>query len=91
MSQIGTITSCAARTWCQQVIQDWTINYSYQLDAGGIGQAQVVVGNGSPDAAVAAWASPTSTVSVSAPGAAAPVLLSCPPLVQAATFGQVLR
>jgi len=87
MSQIGTIVSCAARTWCQQVIQNWAVNFTYQLDLGGVGTAQVVVGNGAPDAAVAAWASPTSTVSVTAPGAAAPILLPCPPLVRFATFG----
>jgi hypothetical protein len=91
MSQIGTITSCSARTWCQQVVQDWTVNFSYQLDAGGVGTAQVIVGNGSLDATVAPWTAPNATVSVTAPGAVASILLPCPPLVQAATFGQALR
>jgi hypothetical protein len=91
MSQTGTIISCAARTWCQQVIQNWTVEFLYVLDAGGTASAQVIVGNGFPDATVAGWTSPTSTISVSASGAAAPILLSCPPLVQAATFGIALR
>jgi hypothetical protein len=94
MSQMGTIISCAARTWWDKGIQDWTVNYSYTLDAGGTAQAQVVVGNsGPPDATVAGWTSPTSTVTVTPnpPGTTNPVLLPCPQLVQVATFGVSLN
>jgi hypothetical protein len=100
MSQIGTVVSCCPQTWCQQVISNWSVNYTYQLDAGGTGQAQVIVGPGSgPTISIGIatiprvdpWASPTSTVQVNAPGSSNPVLLACPPLVQAATFGLPLK
>jgi hypothetical protein len=92
MSQIGQIISCGAQTWCQQVISNWNVEYTYQLDAGGIGQAMVIVGNG-PSATVSPWASATSTVTVSPnpPGTTNPVSLPCPDLVQWATFGIRLK
>jgi hypothetical protein len=84
--QTGTIISCASQSWGSQVITNWSVDYTYQLDAGGVGQAQVIVGRGL-NATVAPWASATSTVQVNAPGSSNPVLLPCPPLVQWATFG----
>lgn len=93
MSQIGNIVSVASQWWAGVGTNDgsnWILLYSYQLDAGGTQLAEVVVGGGT-HAAVASWASPTSTIQVNAPGSSNPVLLSCPPLVQAATFGLVLK
>ena len=73
-------------------ITDWVVSYTYQLDAGGIGQARVIVGNG-VNAQIGPWVSPNSTVTVvpNPPGTTNPVILSCPPLVQAATFGLPLK
>jgi hypothetical protein len=75
---------------------NWVVNFSYQLDAGGIGQSQVVVGNNPsvpgtavPPATAALWASPTSTITVSPnpPGTTNPVVLPCPDIVKKAAFG----
>jgi hypothetical protein len=95
MSQIGTIISCGG-TPQEYGTLNWVVDFSYQLDAGGIGQSRVVVGNNSsvsgtavPPATSTLWTSPTSTVTVSPnpPGTTNPVLLPCPPIVQAAAFG----
>jgi hypothetical protein len=94
MSQIGTVTSVASQHWEQVGTYDsrnWIVCYTYQLDAGGTGTAQVVVGGGR-NAVIASWASPTSTITVpNPPGTTNPVVLACPPLVQAATFGLALK
>jgi len=72
---------------------DWFVVYTYQLDAGGIQQARIVVGNTNLPPAylptVAFWASPSSTVTVTPnpPGTTNPVLLPCPDLVKWAAFG----
>ena len=96
MGQVGTIISVSPINYGT----DWLVQYQYQLDAGGTQQAQFIVGNttappASPPypATVAAWTSPTSTITVSPnpPGTTNPVVLPCPPLVQAATFGLALK
>jgi hypothetical protein len=99
MSQNGTIVSVAqyvaagvGGNWNSGTASDgasWVVQYSYQLDAGGIGQAQVIVGNGAYAAHATAplWASPTSTITVSGPGSSNPVVLSCPKLIATAAFG----
>jgi hypothetical protein len=90
MSQTGQIISASPLPYGN----DWIVQYSYQLDAGGTGQSEVVVGNTSPPPAfpsypptVGFWASATSTVQITAPGSSNPVLLPCPPLIQFAAFG----
>jgi len=107
MSQIGTIISITPSIWNQQL--NWSVVFTYALDAGGVAQARVVVGqpqthqsdlglNGIPGANMAAtvapWASPSSTISVTAPGASganSPILLPCPPLAQTAIFNLPLK
>jgi len=101
MSQVGNTISLSPIVWDNQL--NWSVMYTYQLDAGGTSQAQVFVGQPQtprvavlgniPYAAVAPWASPTSTITVSPnpPGTTSSVLLPCPPLVQAATFGLPLK
>ena len=89
MSQTGTLISVASQYWAGAGTNDgnnWIVLYTYQLDAGGIGQAEVVVGSGR-NAAVALWASPSSTIQVNAPGSSNPVLLACPPQIQFSAFG----
>jgi hypothetical protein len=89
MSQTGTVISVAPQTVAAVGTNDgnnWIVLYAYQLDSGVGAQAQVVVGSGR-NAAVALWASPTSTIQASAPGSSNPVLLPCPPLIQFAAFG----
>ena len=90
MSQTGTVISASPLGYGN----DWIVLYSYALDAGGTGQAEVVVGNATPPNAfppypqtVSFWASATSTVQVTAPGSSNPVLLTCPDVVQWAAFG----
>lgn len=101
MSQTGNIVSVAqyvgagvGGSWNNGTASDagsWIVQYSYALDAGGTAQAQVVVGSGA-HATVALWASPTSTITVpSSPGTVNPVVLPCPPLIQASTFGLPLK
>jgi hypothetical protein len=94
MSQIGVIVSCTSLLSST----NWSVDFSYQLDAGGTQIAQAFVGNSSnfswftgPTAAL--WASPNSTVTLSPnpPGTTNLVLLPCPPVVQAAAFGLVLK
>src|SRR5690349_5728801 len=99
MSQIGNVISCAPQLWGafafanqqNDFYKNWIVLYSYQLDAGGTQQAEVVVGNGQN--AVPLWASATSTVTVSPnpPGTTNPVILPCPSLVQYAAFGLPLK
>jgi hypothetical protein len=101
MSQVGTIISTSPIIWAGQ--QNWSIVYSYQLDAGGTQQAQVFVGTPqaaatvslgvAPSATIAPWTSPASTIQVipNPPGTSNPVLLPCPPLAQAGIFGLVLK
>jgi hypothetical protein len=95
MSQIGTILSVGSQRW--EIVgtndsRNWLVLYLYQLDAGGTGTAEVIVGGGT-DAAVPSWASPMSTITVPNPPGTTnlPVVLACPPLVQAATFGLALK
>lgn len=94
MSQTGTILSVASQWWAGAGSNDgsnWIVLYSYSLDAGGTQLAEVVVGGGT-HAAVASWASPTSTITVpTPPGTTNPVVLPCPPLVQCAAFGLPLK
>jgi hypothetical protein len=94
MSQMGTVTSVASQWWAGVGTNDgsnWIVLYSYQLDAGGTQLAEVVVGGGT-HAAVPLWSSPSSTITVpTPPGTTNPVVLSCPPLVQAAAFGLPLK
>jgi len=100
MSQIGTIISVSPF----MLGNDWSVMFSYQLDAGGIGQSEVVVGNTVPPTVyspypnsnpplVAFWASPSSTVTVNPnpPGTTNPVVLPCPPQIQNAAFGVPLK
>ena|SRR2546425_5669425 len=101
MSQIGNIISISPIVWNNQ--QNWSVMYTYRLDAGGTQQGQVFVGpvqppatvwfGSAPYAAVAPWASPTSTITVSPnpSGTTNPVSLACPPLVQTAAFGLPLK
>jgi len=42
MSQMGSIISINPIAWNNQI--NWSVMYTYQLDAGGTGQAQVFVG-----------------------------------------------
>jgi hypothetical protein len=93
--QTGTILSVGSQHW--ELIgtndsRNWFVLYLYQLDAGGTATAEVTVGGGT-DAAVATWASPTSTITVPNPPGTTnlPIVLACPPLVQAATFGLALK
>ena len=94
MSQTGTIVSIGPILWNQE--WNWSVIFSYQLDAGGTQQAQVFVGQPHPQHAVlglivviASWTSPTGTITVTPnpPGTTNPVVLPCPPIVKAATFG----
>jgi len=96
MSQVGQIISVSPFPFGN----DWMVLYSYQPDAGGIQQAEIIVGNtaapsASPPypATVAFWASPSSTVTVTPnpPGTRNPVLLSCPDLVKWAAFGVAVK
>jgi hypothetical protein len=91
MSQVGTIISVANAGWSGQNITNWALIYTYALDAGGSGQAGVIVGNlnGSDGqgATVAMWANANAFISVTPPGVANPVLLPCPPQIQYAAFG----
>jgi len=99
MSQIGTIISCGGSPQ-EYGNNNWVVDFSYQLDAGGVGQSRVVVGNNSsvsgtavPPATSALWASPQSTITITPnpPGTTNPVSLACPPLVQAAAFNLPLK
>jgi hypothetical protein len=85
MSQTAVVISCGNIN-ANQYLQFWNVEYSYQLDAGGIGTASVAVGTGL-GAMVPLWTSPTSTITVNAPGSSVPVLIPCPPIVRAAMFG----
>jgi hypothetical protein len=104
MSQTGIVISCTNGGELSNPRSDpqrslWSIMYLYQLDAGGWQQAQVLVGNGSPvggftpASIVPLWSSPSSFITVvpNPPGTTNPVVLPCPPLVQAATFGLPLK
>lgn len=71
----GTVISCAPTS----TFNRWEVIYTYPLDAGGLGQALVVVGP---------WASATSTIVIpTSPGTANQISLSCPDIVRWATFG----
>src|SRR5260370_25376276 len=99
--QVGTIISACPILWNTQ--WNWSIIFSYALDAGGTQTAQVFVGTPQtpqqavfgqiPYATVAPWASAQSTITVSPnpPGTSNPVVLTCPPLLQPATFGLPLK
>jgi hypothetical protein len=78
MSQIGNIISITPAIWNNQ--WNWSVMFSYALDAGGSQQGQVMVGptvqptamglsvNGEPapilSATVALWSSPQATIAV---------------------------
>jgi hypothetical protein len=83
--QIATILSCGPQTWSHH-ISNWNVVFEYQTDAGSTQQYSAIVGNGQ-DAVASLWASPDSTVSVTAPGAASPILIACPDIVRWAAFG----
>jgi hypothetical protein len=95
MSQLGTILSCGGGPQEYGTL-NWVVDFSYQLDAGGVGQFRTTVGNNpavagaAPVPVVALWASPASTITVSPnpPGTTNPVLLPCPDIVKRAAFGQ---
>jgi len=101
MSQMGSIISINPIVWNNQI--NWSVMYTYQLDAGGTGQAQVFVGpvqppatvyfGSAPYASVAPWTSPNGTIAVptNPPGTSNPVVLPCPPLAQAAIFNLPLK
>jgi hypothetical protein len=101
MSQVGTIVSVSPVLWAQQ--WNWSVMFTYQLDAGGTQTAQVFVGTpqtpqaavlgSNPYATVAPWSSPTSTITVptNPPGTSVPVVLPCPPLIQTAMFNVPLK
>jgi hypothetical protein len=91
--QTGTIISCGGNAR-EYGSLNWVIDFSYQTDAGGVGQSRIIVGNNpnSPLFTVPTsplWASPTSTITVTPnpPGTTNPVTLPCPLQVQAAAFG----
>jgi hypothetical protein len=44
MSQTGTITSCGGNAR-EYGSLNWVVDFSYQLDVGGVGQSRVLVGN----------------------------------------------
>jgi len=96
MFQTGNVISISVANWNGQL--NWSVVYTYQLDAGGTQTAQVYVGATiqsapvgvfglAPAATVVTWSTPTSTITISPnpPGTTNPVLLACPPLVQAAS------
>lgn len=93
MSQIATIVSAAPIQWCGN-INTWIVSFTYALDAGGVGTAEVRVGaNGVPpteqsNPTTPFWSGPNTTVQVNPqpPGTVGPVLLPVPPLVQWAAF-----
>jgi hypothetical protein len=96
MSQFGVIISVSPLNYGS----DWLVQYQYQLDAGGVQQAQIIVGNTTAPpafppypATVTAWASPSSMIQVNPnpPGTTNPVLLPCPDLVKFATFGVAVK
>jgi hypothetical protein len=92
MSQVGNIISISSAAIYGCGANCWSLCVQYLLDAGGQSQAQIFIGSdGSiPNngiTPVPSWTSPSSTISVALPGAAAPVLLACPRLVQKTTFG----
>ena len=93
MSQTAIILSCGGDPHGYGTT-NWTVDFSYQLDAGGTGQARILVGSNQNPAYYAGltsalWASPTSTITVSPnpPGTTNPVLLPCPDVVKWAAFG----
>ena len=90
--QTGNVVSAASQFVSQAGVpsNNWIVDFTYQLDAGGIGTAQVRVGSG-PGANVGFWASPNSTISVTAAGYTGNILLACPPLIQWAAFAQQIK
>jgi hypothetical protein len=97
MSQTGTVLSCAPQQAATGIAagsndgNNWNVLYGYQLDAGGIAQAEVIVGSGT-NAAVALWASPTSTITVpNPPGTTNPVSLPCPDIIKWAACGVAIK
>lgn len=88
--QTGNITSVDSQSWASQNTGNWIVNFTYVLDAGGLGNFQVVIGSGQT-ATVPLWASPNSTVSVTAPGYTANILLDCPDLIKFSAFGQRIK
>ena len=98
MSQVGTIVSVGS--WNRGVpaaatsdVTNYTVDFIFQLDAGGVQTGRVYVGSG-PDASVPWWASPTSTIAVPlslTPGTTSQVVLGCPPLATSGIFGLPLK
>jgi len=105
MSQVGTVVSCNSWSWCGQVFNYFCVDFTYQLDSGTTGRSRVLVGPGGGNGVTVQvggsdlpilptstpWTSPSSTITVNPPGTTNPVVLTCPPLVQAATFGSALK
>lgn len=76
-AQLGSIISCSSARG-----NGWSVIFQYQLDSGQQAQSEVVAGtNGIP-----LWTSPADIILINAAGSVTPVLLSCPELVQNATF-----
>jgi hypothetical protein len=98
MSQVGTVVSCGP--WNRGIpaantsdVTDYSVDFVYQLDLGGVQTGRVYVGNG-PNANVGWWASPTSMITVPlslTPGTTSQVSLPCPALAAAGIFGAALK
>jgi hypothetical protein len=92
-TQTGKILSCTALGKMPATC-NWSVQFEYQLDAGGVTQAQVLVGNNSNDGSgwtgltSPLWASPASTISLTnAPGTSDTIVLACPDYVAFCAFG----
>lgn len=87
MSQIGNITSVGSFS----VDTTWRVQFTYQLDAGGIATTQILVGNSlyTGVQTVALWTSAASiAVPLSfTPGTSNQVLLPCPDIIKTAALG----
>jgi len=78
---VANIVSCSPRPEANT----WEVIYLYPLDAGGIGEAIVVVG---PNQAIAQWPTPSSTITIpSSPGSSQQFTFPCPPIIKWGTFG----
>src|SRR5437879_3535998 len=102
MSQVGTLISVGPWNWLLgdqslTVPNIWQVQYSYQLDSGGIGQSSFLTGMGGVRSNLGLvmpfWASASATITVSPnpPGTSSPVVLACPALIAWAAFGLPLK
>lgn len=89
-SQTGVITSVGHGTAAQDgLVTLWNVQFTYTQDNGQPGSAFATVGS-APECQYVGWATASSTISVTAPGCANPVLLPCPPIYQYQKFGTIL-